>query len=303
MSDHWGAASMKFRMNPTNNLKIDLEKLNPEITEIRSKLKEYGLIADDADIAPHAYKHMDEKQRVLLQKTAERGSDDRMKAQLRALMDVKDQHIAILRKQLAESKAETQLALESKKVQKRSEEPPKKRRRIDFDVKDPPDDLMNLDDFLARCKVVAAASEPKNRIKRALLVTQVYFPRAARFKKKLDAAVNKPEQPWMVVGRGKKKRLPHCRGTDKPQYKLMATFIRGKKKEFNDSQSTWCKGEKVTKRLIGFMRKTQGQPLVHDFLKSKTVKEMRIFNKESKKLKCKKKIGALLQKHLKKKDA
>jgi len=151
MSDHWGAASMKFRMNPTNNLKIDLEKLDPEIEEMRGKLEEYALIAADAckhrrskkevtakyridatrfeadlsierkknqklaDIAAHAYKHMDEKQRALLQKTADRGSDNRMKAELRncTLLDVKDQDIGILRKQLAASKAETQLALES----------------------------------------------------------------------------------------------------------------------------------------------------------------------------------------------
>ncbi len=181
------------------------------------------------------------------------------------MLDVKDQDIGILRKQLAESKAGTTLALESKKVyiQKRpkAEEPPKKRRRI-FDVKEPVDNLMNLDDFLARCKAVAESTEPKNRIKRALLVTQVYFPREARLKKKLDAAVNKPKQPWMVTCLGREERLPHCRGTDKPKYKLMATFIRGKKKEFNVSQSDWCKGEKVTKRLIGFMRKTQGCPLI-----------------------------------------
>ena len=190
-------------------------------------------------------------------------------------------------------------------IQKRpkAEEPPKKRRRIDFDVKEPVDDLMNLDDFLARCKAVANAAEPKNRSIRAKLVTDVYFPREAKFKKKLDAAVNKPKQPWMVTGRGQKKRLPQCRGTDKPKYKEMATFIRGKKKEFNDSQAVWRKGEKVTKRLVGFMRKTQGCPGVHDFLKNNGGKKMILFNKESKKLKCKKKIEALLQKHLEKKDA
>ena len=151
---YFGGAPVSFRANPTNNLKIDLEKIDPEVEEMREKLKEHALLAADAskyrrskkelhtkykidatrfeadlsierkknrkltDIAAHAYKHMDEKQRVLLQKTADRGSDDRMKAQLRncSLLDVKDQDIGILRKQLAESKAETKLALESKKV-------------------------------------------------------------------------------------------------------------------------------------------------------------------------------------------
>ncbi len=320
-------------------LKIDLEKIdNLEIDEIRTKLKEHSLLAAgvsrylprtnikykiDAsrfeadfniqlkknktlvDIAAYGYKHLDEKHRDKMHKLAERNSDDHMKGELRncALLEVKDQANNELRQMLAESKAETKLALESKKVyiQKRprpTEEPPKKRRRVDvsFDVKEP-DHLMNLTDFLAECKVVAKASAPRNRIKRAKLLTDKYFPRAIAFKKILDAAVNKPGQPWTVSGRGKKKRLPQCRGKDKPKYKLMATFIRTSKKTFNDSQSLWCKGEHITKRLISFMRKTQGQPLVHEFLKTHTAKEMMNFNKESKKLKCKKKIAALLQKH------
>jgi hypothetical protein len=259
-------------MNPTKNPKIDLEKEEAKINKTREYLETVGLLTVDAgkyrrskkelhtkykadatrfeaeyriqlkknrkltDVALHGFKHMGEKQQCLMLKKAERGSDDYMKAVFRkcTLLDVKDQDIGILREKLAESKADTKLALESKIVyiQKRPkvEEPPKKRRRIDFDVKEPVDNLMTLDDFLARCKVVARAAEPKNRIKRALLVTEKYLPRAAQFKLKLDAAVNKPEQPWMVTGRGRKKRLPQCRGTDKPKYKLMATFIRGKKK-------------------------------------------------------------------------
>ena len=342
---NWCGAPVCFRINPTNNLKIDLEKVDPEVEEMRGKLEEYALLAADAskyrrskkelhtkykidatrfeadyriqlkknrkltDIAAHAYQNMDEKQRVLLQKTADRGSDDHMKAELRncSLLDVKDQDIEILREKLAASKEETRLALESKIVyiekRPKAEEPPKKRRRVDFDVQENPDNLMNLDDFLARCKVVAKAAEPKNRIKRALLITKTYLPRAAEFKKKLDTAINKPKQPWTVTGRGGKKRLPRCRGTDKPKYKLMSAFMKKKKKEFETSQSMWCKGEKVTKRLICFMRKTQGQPLVHDFLKNGSTRGMQKFNTEAKKLKCKKKITALLQKHMKNKDA
>ena len=103
---------------------------------------------------------MNDKQRFRLHQDAEHGSDLYLKAELKncTLLEVKDLDIGILREQLAESKAETKRALESKFVyfekRPKMEEPPKKRRRIDFDVKEPPNDPMSLDDFLARCKLL-----------------------------------------------------------------------------------------------------------------------------------------------------
>ncbi len=77
----------------------------------------------------------------------------------------------------------------------------------------------------------------------------------------------------------------------------MSVFMKKKTKTFNDSQALWCKGEKVTKRLIAFMRKTQGQPLVRDFLKKCSTREMQKFNTAAKKMN-KGQITALLEKHI-----